>query len=173
MNVALRLCPACSGGLLGRPGLSWMTCRGCPLAFDPFTSPPERLTTYRPKGEKEEAPVRLAFYAFDVGSEGSPASVWIPAFRAIDSTGLDAGEVLTQKKHAPPLVEAPLGAGLARTPAEARTLLKLRQGAESIGAEGPRPRLVSLPCKLSGERITEPVSGVSFARKALRPPFGS
>ena len=170
MNVVLRNCPACSGELLGRPGLSWMTCCGCPLALDPFSSPAERLTTYRPEGEAGDAPLRLAFYVFDVGSEGSPASVWIPAFRAIDTTGLDAGEVLTQKKHAPRLTEAPLGAGLARTPGEALSLLKLRQGAGNVGAEASRPRLASLPAKLSGERVTEPVSGVSFWRKALRPP---
>ena len=173
MNVVLRLCPACSGELLGRPGLSWMTCRGCPLAFDPFVSPAERLATYRPEGETGEASLRLAFYVFDVGPEGSPASVWVPAFRAIDTTGLDAGEILTQKKHAPRLVEAPLGAGLARTPGEALSLLKLRQAAGSVGAGTSGPRLVSLPAKLSGERVTEPVSGVSFWRRALRPPPGN
>jgi len=172
VNVVLRRCPACSGELLGRSGLSWLTCRDCPLAIDPFTSPVERLTTYRPEGETGEAPLRLAFYVFDVGSEESPTPIWIQAFRAIDTTGQDAGEVLTQKKHAPGLVQAPLGAGMARTPGEALALLRLRQGAESVGAEAPRFRLVSLPCKLSGERITEPVSGASFWRKALRPPAG-
>ncbi len=171
-GVVLRLCPACSGELLGRPGLSWMTCRGCPLAFDPFASPSQRLTTCRPEGDSGEAPLRLAFYVFEAGPEASRALLWVPAFRAIDTTGPDAGEVLTQKRHSPPLVEAPLGAGLARTPAEALALLKLRLGAGSEGVGAPRPRLVSLPCRLSGDRITEPVSGVSFWRKALRPSFG-
>lgn len=172
MNVAIRLCPDCSGELLGRPGLSWMTCCSCPLAIDPFSSPPQRLTTCRPEGEPGEAPLRLAFYVFQAGPEASRALLWIPAFRAIDTTGLDASEVLTRKRHAPPFVEAPLGAGLARTPAEALALLKLRLGAGSEGAGAAGPRLVSLPCRLSGERITEPVSGVSFWRKALRPSFG-
>ncbi|MFN7989121.1 MAG: hypothetical protein U0529_16730 [Thermoanaerobaculia bacterium] len=172
MKVALRLCPACGGELLGRPGLPWMTCRGCPVAFDPFASPAERLATYRPEGEAGNASLRLAFYVFDAAPDGGPGPIWIPAFRATDTSGLDVGEVLTQKKHAPRLALAPLGAGLARTPGEALTLLKLRRGTTGVGAEAPRPRLVSLPCRLLGERLTEPVSGVSFWLKGLRPPPG-
>jgi hypothetical protein len=135
-------------------------------------APPRGGGGGRTRGPDPDARLRFAFDVSDLGSEGSPASIRIPASRALDTTGLDAGEVLTQRKHATGLVEAPLGAGLARTPGEALSLLKLRQGAESVGAETPRPRIVLLPFRPSGERVTEPVSGVAFWSMALRPALG-
>lgn len=172
MNVVLRKCPDCGGELVGRPGLSWMACRDCPLALDPFVEPARRLQTFRPADEVPSSAPRLAFYVFEIGKKSGPSWIWIPAYRSLGSESLDAGELLTDKSYAPPLAEAPLDAGLARTPEQALQHLKIRRGPKSAGASSAAtPRLVSLRCNLDGERVVEPVSGFSIAQGALRPPL--
>lgn len=174
VSVAPRRCPDCGGELLGRAGLAWLTCRACPLALDPFRVPVEKLVTYRPDGEKAEGAARLAFWVFETGPEASSAWIWIPAFRVVDfGPNQGAWGALTQRAYRPILVEAPLGAGLARGPEAALALAKLLRKDAFGGAEVPSPWLVSLPCGVSGDLVTEPVSGVTVSRRGLRPPLGS
>jgi hypothetical protein len=140
-----------------------MTCADCPLALDPFASPPARLTTWHPGGETVQPHLRLAFYLFGRGAPGSPPPIWIPAFRAEGQAAHDAGDVLAKKGPGPSLSAAPLGAVLARPPSEAVALLRLRHRPESlVEAEARPPRLVSLPFQRVKGRLVEPVSGVSF-----------
>jgi hypothetical protein len=164
VNVVLRHCPECGGPLTGRRGIPWMACGECPLAVDPFASPTERLVTWRPDHETGEAALRLAFYLFDVGPQESVHGIWIPAFRSSGRGAHKAAAALTTMRHLPPLVAAPLGAVLGRTPVEAATLVQLQLPHKSRGdAEIPSPRLVSLPAQSVKGRLVEPVSGVAIA----------
>jgi hypothetical protein len=150
-----------------------MTCTACPLALDPFGDPVERLATFRPAGPGAQAAPRLAFYLFDTGPAESPSWVWIPAFRAFTpNSRSDPGAVLAKKGYRPELVTAPLGAALARTPAEARALAAIRLRAEASAADLRDLRLVSLPCRVSFDSVTEKTSGFAWPAGTLRPAPG-
>ncbi len=168
--VVLRLCPDCGRPLRGAPGVPWMSCDRCPLAFDPFAQPAARMATYRPEGTGGDDGPRLAFYAFETGPTGGPW-VWVPAFRVAGTgRGADPGRVLSEKGYRPALVEAPLSAGIARTPEEADRLLR-RVRPELGGDAAVRgPWLVSLPCRLSFGTVSEQLSGLSWPKSAIRPP---
>ena len=168
MNVILRHCPECGGPLQGRRGLSWMVCGECALAVDPFVSPADKIVTYRPASDADGAALRLAFYVFDVGEP--IRSVWIPAFRSSGQDAHQAGAMLTKEKYRPTLSVAPLGADLARTPAEAVALFRLQRSSGNGGdAEPPTPCLVSLPFQLAKGRLVGP-SGTSLEPPGARGP---
>ena len=173
LHVAVRSCPDCGSLLLATAGVPWMTCTACPLALDPFGDPAERLPTFRPAGAGAEVTSRIAFYLFETGAAASPASVWIPAFRAFSPTSRsDPGAVLAKKGYRPELVAAPLGAALARTPAEARALAAIRLRVEAADADLRSLRLVSLPCRVSMDSVAEKVSGFNWPVATLRPAPG-
>ena len=172
-RVVARSCPDCGSLLLATAGVRWMTCTGCPLALDPFADSAERLPTFRPAGAGTDAAQRLAFYVFESGSPESPAWIWIPAFRALSaSSRSDPGAVLERKAYRPDLLAAPLGARLARTPEEARTLAALRLGVKTAEADPRAARLVSLACRVSMGNVAEKVSGFAWPFGTLRPPVG-
>lgn len=170
-RVVARGCPDCGSLLLASPGVRWMTCTACPVALDPFAAPAERLPTFRPAGAGTDVAQRLAFYVFESGSPESPAWIWIPAFRALSADGRsDPGAVLGKKGYRPDLLAAPLGAGLARTPEEARALAALRVGVKAAEADVRAARLVSLACRVSMGNVAEKVSGFTWPFGTLRPP---
>lgn|GEM_PF-2868552 len=170
-RVVARGCPDCGSLLLATAGVSWMTCTGCPLALDPFAVPAERLPTFHPAGAGTDVAQRLAFYVFESGPPESPAWIWIPAFRALStSSRSDPGAVLENRGYRPELLAAPLGAALARTPAEARALAALRSGVKAAEADLRAARLVSLACRVSMGNVAEKVSGFTWPFGTLRPP---
>lgn len=170
-RVVVRGCPDCGSLLLATAGVPWMTCTACPLALDPFAGPAERLPTFRPAGGAAQTAQRLAFYVFESGPAGSPAWIWVPAFRALSaSSRSDPGAVLERKGYRPDLLAAPLGAALARTPAQARALAALRLGGKAAEADLRAARLVSLACRVSVGNVTEKVSGFAWPFGTLRPP---
>ena len=170
-RVVARTCPDCGSLLLATAGVRWMTCTGCPLALDPFAVPAERLPTFRPAEAGSNVAQRLAFYLFESGAAESPAWIRIPAFRALPaSSRSDPGAVLERKGYRPDLLAAPLGAALARTPAEARTLAALRLGVKAAEAELRAARLVCLACRVSTGNVAERMPGFAWPFGTLRPP---
>lgn len=178
-RIVVRRCPACGGSLLGREGLEWFTCLRCAWAIDLFDGTSRRMETWRPADEAAECEARLPLYQFTLlaspgrpGGSRAPRIAWVNAFRVIGiQTHGDLGARLTERKHAPELQAAPLGAGLARGPGAALRILRAR---ERIGPDDPlgvqAVRLVSLGCRVQGSVVREPVSGLVFPRLVVLPP---
>ena len=167
--VALRTCPSCGGVLLGFAGVAWMVCRDCPTAWDLFAQPAVSLPTRRPSGKDLEAQVWLPFYVFDAHRAESGAFVWVPAYRESGTwSDQDIGSVLTSRPYLVDLVETPLRTPVARGLTEATALFDVRRGRSHTGpvrCEG----LVSLPCRVRGDVLEEPVSGLSLKRANILP----
>lgn len=171
--VALRKCPSCGGELLAFAGVAWMTCHDCPTAWNPFTEPVGSLPTRHPAGEKIEAPVRLPFYVFGSSPAASSGLLWVPAYRESGTrSDDDVASVLTSKPYLVELVEAPLRASLGRGLVEATALCDIRRRREDRRRVTCQA-LVSLPCRVRGDVLEEPVSGLSLKRANILPRFGT
>jgi hypothetical protein len=165
--VVLRRCPSCGGGLLAAPGVAWTTCRECPSAWDLHAEPPERIPTYRPKGDADPAAVRLPFYLFGVRAPEGERLVWVPAFLGGETQGSAVAAALTERQHRVELAEAPLGAAVGRGPREARALLR------HVGTPEDQvswQALLSISFRGEGGTLVEPVSGKALVAAALFPP---
>ena len=170
--VALRKCPSCGGGVDGWAGVAWMSCRDCPTAWDLFSAPPEKIPTYRPAGEDstDRPEARLPFFLFGTRRGAEEAVVWIPAYRAAGArSDSDVASVLTERKHRPALVEAPLGCALARGPREALALFDALHPSDEDTTLALQV-LVSLPVRLNEGSLHEPVSDLWLDVSGIRPP---
>ncbi|MDL2717603.1 MAG: hypothetical protein PT977_07605 [Acidobacteriota bacterium] len=169
--VALRKCPSCGGELDAWAGVAWMSCRDCPRAWDLFSGPPEKIVTYRPAEEDSanRPEARLPLFLFGTRSGAEEAVVWIPAYRAAGArSDSDVASVLTERKHRPALVEAPLGCALARGPREALALFDALHPSDEDGTLAWQV-LVSLPVRLAGGSLHEPVSNLWLDVPGIRP----
>lgn len=172
VRAVLARCPACGGDLVGRAGLEWMVCRACPLAVDPFESPPRRMQTWvlaEEAGSGGENGVQMPFYLFHFA--GGLDSAWVHACRIVGvQTHGDPGARLTARRYLPWLVPGPLRVRLARGPGAALRLLRARSG---LAPDAPLAvagvQLVGLPARVEGNLLREPASGLVFPRLLVLP----
>ena len=142
---------------------------GLPDRPRPLRRPGGAARDLPPRRPGAQAAPRLAFDLFETGPAESPGWVWIPAFRAFTpNSRSDPGAVLAKKGYRPELVAAPLGAALARTPAEARALaaIRLRAGASDLRDLRLVPSPVASPSIRSPRR--RPVSPGPLGRCGRR-----
>ena len=79
------------------------------------------IATHRPEGDTTTPGPRLPFWLFPA-LEGRPP-IWVAGYRCFNQPQRpDLDRLLTERRHAPRWVAAPLGARLARGPEEARSL---------------------------------------------------
>ncbi|MCL4822014.1 MAG: hypothetical protein KJ067_23040 [Vicinamibacteria bacterium] len=157
--LRLARCPRCGSPLEVAAARPLAPCPRCPCAvrLDDGLA----LDTFRPRDD--DAPLRLAFYRFD---RGARSPLWAAAFRCFhQASRVDLDALLTERGHRPPLVPAPLAAGVARTAEEAARLALLRQ--RDPGREPPR--LCSLAVVRDGDQVVEPVTGWRVLASLLAP----